>query len=151
MKKYNLVSILVLGFCLGLMTVLIAISVKENDANKAVKPNFFVYQGFADYSIEGEDSAYFYAYDEKIESVKKKYKYPLGIVQKPETAAKIGLSVLVSKFGEKYVSDRGPYSVVLVNHRVWKVFGNLEEYEMPPAIYIQAADGQILGIYSNKK
>jgi hypothetical protein len=43
-----------------------------------------------------------------------------------------------------------PFTVVLVNNKVWKVSGNPCVLEKPSAIYIQAADGQILGIYSNK-
>lgn len=50
----------------------------------------------------------------------------------------------------RYIMQQKPFTVVLVNNKVWKVSGNPCVLEKPSAIYIQAADGQILGIYSNK-
>ena len=105
---------------------------------------------FEDYSIENCDSGYFYAYNEVPNSVRQKKPTDVALIEKPENAVKIGVSILISKFGEKYIMQQKPFIVVLVNNKVWKVSGNPDVLEKPSAIYIQAADGQILGIYSNK-
>ena len=109
--------------------------------------SFYQYEGFEDYSIENVDADYFSSYSSKLSSVRLKQKSNVGLIEKPETAAKIGVSILKSKFGDAYVYKQSLYSVYLVNDRIWKVSGNSEEYEKPLVIYIQVADGQVLGIY----
>ena len=148
MKKQNFIVMLYSVF-LGLITVMIVLHARdyENSQGKESLASFYQYEGFEDYSIENVDADYFSSYSSKLSSVRLKQKSNVGLIEKPETAAKIGVSILKSKFGDAYVYKQSPYSVYLVNDRIWKVSGNSEEYEKPLVIYNQAADGQVLGIY----
>lgn len=148
MKKQSFIVRLYSVF-LGLITVMIVLHARDSEKSqgKDNTASFYQYEGFEDYSIENVDADYFSSYSAKPSSVRVNQASRVGLIEKPETAAKIGLSVLKSKFGEAYVCKQSPYSVYLVNDRIWKVSGNSEEYEKPLVIYIQAADGQVLGIY----
>ena len=134
---------------LGLISVLIALSARdsENSPRKDNSATFYQYEGFEDYSIENVDADYISSYSAKPSSVRENQTSNVGLIEKPETAAKIGISILKSKFGEAYVYQQRPFSVYLVNDRIWKISGNSEKLEKPLVIYIQAADGQVLGIY----
>lgn len=149
-KRISLIAIIFIGFALGFLTLKNLLGIVPQHQIKASNFQLFNYDGFEDYSIENCDSGYFYAYNEVPNSVRQKKPTDVVLIEKPENAVKIGVSILISKFGEKYIMQQKPFIVVLVNNKVWKVSGNPDVLEKPSAIYIQAADGQILGIYSNK-
>lgn len=150
MKNIQNFMMSVFGISIGFISVLIVLMIKEQNVSKSNQVAFYTYEGFEDYSIENRDSGYFYAYNRQPRSVRVIKKTKVPIIEKPENAAKIGISILISKFGESYIMKQAPFTVVLINHKVWKVSGNAEEWDRPSAIYIQAADGEILGIYGQK-
>ena len=51
-------------------------------------------------------------------SVRQKKPTDVALIEKPENAVKIGVSILISKFGEKYIMQQKPFIVVLVNNKV---------------------------------
>ena len=91
MKKQNFIVMLYSVF-LGLITVMIVLHARdyENSQGKENSASFYQYEGFEDYSIENVDADYFSSYSSKLSSVRLKQKSNVGLIEKPETAAKIG-------------------------------------------------------------
>lgn len=104
----------------------------------------YVYEGFADYSIEELGDSFF----------SKPMKLPssislhdsITIVQKPETAAKIGILILSSKYGKNFVAGQYPFEVFLVNGKFWLVKGSERNNLKSSSLYMQRADSKILKI-----
>ena len=103
-----------------------------------------MYEGFADYSIEELGDSFF----------SKPMKLPnsislhdsITIVQKPETAAKIGILILSSKYGKNFVAGQYPFEVFLVNGKFWLVKGSERNNLKSSSLYMQRADSKILKI-----
>ena len=73
-----------------------------------------------------------------------------AIVRTPRAAAKIGMAVLVSRFGKDTIESQKPFEVLLLNGKVWKVMGNEHSvFKVRSAIYIQRIDGKILSCCKN--
>lgn len=117
----------------------------ESNANSFQSDMLFKYIGFADYSedvISHEQLKELVAEDYLR---KPHYGYSVEIVQTPETAASIGLSVLSSKYGEKFIDAQKPFKVYLVNGKVWMLQGNVA-HNKGSMVLIQKSDGSILSI-----
>ena len=69
-----------------------------------------------------------------------------GAVPDYETAAKIGIDVLSSMFGENTIMSQKPFNVELINDVIWYVHGTYYIYpgNNTAEILIQKSDGRIL-------
>lgn len=139
------IKILKALFYLLLGFVLVGMVVKSINVERDKTPSkTYVYEGFADYSIEELGDSFF----------SKPMKLPnsislhdsITIVQKPETAAKIGILILSSKYGKNFVVSQYPFEVFLINGKIWLVKGSEGNNLKASSLYIQRADGKILKI-----
>lgn len=102
----------------------------------------FKYVGFADY---GEDVV---SREQLMEIISEGYKrcpnygHDVAMIRTPETAAKIGMAVLSSKYGVEFVEAQKPFRVYLLNGKVWMLQG----YNKGTKILIQKSDASILSI-----
>ena len=104
----------------------------------------YVYEGFADYSIEELGDSFF---SRPIELPKSISLYDSTIIlKKPETAAKIGILILSSKYGEKFIAEQYPFQFFLINRKVWLIKGTKRNKRNTSSIYLQKSDGKILRI-----
>lgn len=143
----NIKSVINAFFSLFLGAVLIGVI--TDGINKWKKNDFpsksYVYEGFTDYSIEQLGDSFFSKSIKLPKSIALKDRN--AIVQRPQTAAKIGISILVSKYGKEFITSQYPFQVFLVNGKIWMIRGTRRNKQKTPScIYIQKADSKILKI-----
>lgn len=137
MIKLNIIWGIIFGF-LSSVTCFYLIS---ND-DFCQSQNMFKYVGFVDYSEDVVSRV------ELMKIISEGYKrYPnYGhdevMVRTPETATKIGMAVLSSKYGVEFVEAQKPFRVYLLNGNVWMLQG----YNKGSKILIQKSDASILSI-----
>ncbi len=133
----------IFSFLGGIILIgVIANSIKIGNVKNPNKS--YIYEGFADYSIEELGDSFF----------SKPIKLPNSIslhdstiiVHKPETAAKIGILILSSKYGKEFIANQYPYEIYLINGKIWMVRGSKRNRRNSSSIYLQKADSKILRI-----
>lgn len=148
-NSYIFINVL-FAFLLGSITMAVVLTMYEKNKKTRKLPPF-IYGGLVDYSIEtwlddyGGDTA-------KIIVPPKSF----AVSTKPielsgKAAAKIGIAVLASKYGRKFVNQQKPFQVSsIIDGKVWKVKGNPNNCcHVCSEIFIQKADAQILRIIRN--
>ena len=78
------------------------------------------------------------------------HEYDKGMVRTAKAAGQIGKIVMGSKFGWDFINAQKPFSVYLIDGKVWKVEGRKDSLNHSKCvIYIQRADAQILRMECN--
>lgn len=71
----------------------------------------------------------------------------VGLIKSPMIADKVGLAILASKYGEDSISVQKPFSIYLLDGKVWKIIGKKRgAKDLQSSIFIQKVDGKILRI-----
>lgn len=138
------VANIIWGIIFGFMLSVICLSLKSHNLSRQNKQ--YEYIGFADYSEE------MVSLEQLKEIISEKYErvpsygYGQKIVKNPDTAAKIGIAILSSKFGADFINRQKPFSVSLINQKVWMVQGRSSSQQAGSQILIQRSDASILSI-----
>lgn len=132
-------------FCFISGMVLVALfSFVLSDYDKKKEKKMFIYKGFLDYGIETTSAFFDSGFTPKEISVASHSKEP--VVGKPNTAFKIAKEIFIAKFGRDFYEEQSPYTISLINGKIWKIRGSLKM-----TIYIQSADAQILSLKKYEK
>lgn len=157
-SKFKIIMNALFAFLIGAIASSVALS-NYKTFKKAPSRPIFIYKGFEELSIEELE---FEFGKEQVKELFKDIGNPpqsfaiksgfTKIDLSARAAAKIGIAVLASKYGRKFINQQKPFQVSLLENKVWKVKGSKSSMSHAISeIYIQKADAQILRIIYNAK
>ena len=136
-------------FTLGMMVSAIGIVACQSKKAKP-KPRKVLFKdlGHEDLSEEIVGGFEYFKILKKPQSIV--HEYDKGMVRTAKAAGQIGKIVMGSKFGWDFINAQKPFSVYLIDGKVWKVEGRKDSLNHSKCvIYIQKADAQILRMHRN--
>lgn len=152
-SKFKILMNALFAFIIGATVTTVVLSSYNRKKKRPYRPNF-IYKGFESLSIQ--DLEFEYGEKGAQEIINNIGKLPTSFAcdYRPEgadlsakAAAKIGISILASKYGRYFINSQKPFQVYLLENRVWKVKGTPDNISHASSeIYIQKADAQILRI-----